>query len=178
MQSYRLVLEDGTGRIFAGFARRVLFLPAFWEKLPAGRAAALHAAFLRLLLTSAESAQYLACLTAGPWGQSARLGESRAELWAVLGACAQREPVWEFRESVYRAVGESVLQGGALRFAEWGCAARLTRSEMLGFLEAGWEGRCARDAAEHRAGALALVLLDRLADGAADSVALRCAAHA
>ena len=74
------MLVDGTGQIFADFARRVLFLPAFWEKLPAERASSLHASFLRLLLTSAESAQYLACLTAGPWGQSQRLAENRGEI--------------------------------------------------------------------------------------------------
>ena len=167
------MLVDGTGQIFADFARRVLFLPAFWEKLPAERASALHASFLRLLLTSAESAQYLARLTAGPWGQSQRLAANRGEIRSVLSACAQREPVWEFRESVYTAVSESVLQSGALRFAEWGRGADLMHREMLGFLEAGWEGSFARDGAEHRAGALGLVVLDRLGEGAADSVGKR-----
>ena len=167
------MLVDGTGQIFADFARRVLFLPAFWEKLPAERASSLHASFLRLLLTSAESAQYLACLTAGPWGQSQRLAENRGEIRSVLGACAQREPVWEFRESVYTAVSESVLQSGALRFAECGSGADLMHREMLGFLEAGWDGSFAKDGAEHRVGALGLVILDRLGEGAADSVGER-----
>lgn len=173
------MLVDGTGQIFADFARRVLFLPAFWEKLPAERASALHASFLRLLLTSAESAQYLACLTAGPWGQSQRLAENRGEIRSVLGACAQREPVWEFRESVYTAVSESVLQSGSLRFAECGSGADLMRREMLGFLEAAWDGSFAKDGAEHRVGALGLVILDRLGqgegegEGAADSVGKR-----
>lgn len=164
------MLEDGSGRFFADFARRVLFLPAFWAKLPPDRAAALHSSFLRLLLTSAEASQYLACLTAGPWAQSERFGEHRGEVASVLSACAQREPEWAFRESVYTAMSASVVGGRSLRFTEWGCGAVLTGRAMVGFLASGWEDELARDGAEHRAGALALCVLDRLGGGAGESV--------